>query len=53
MVSAPAAASQVSVVLPDGKTMAFARDITPAEVAAAIGPGLAKAALVAEVNGKQ
>ena len=51
--SASAAASQVSVVLPDGKTMAFARGTTPAEVAAAIGPGLAKAALVAEVNGKQ
>ena len=51
-VSAPNAAN-VTVTLPDGKAMTFARGVTPAEVAASIGPGLAKAALVAEVDGKQ
>ncbi|HTK80362.1 MAG TPA: threonine--tRNA ligase [Rhizomicrobium sp.] len=51
--SAPAAASNVSVALPDGRTMAFAHGVTPSEIAAAIGPGLAKAALVAEVDGRQ
>jgi threonyl-tRNA synthetase len=33
--------------------MAFAHGVTPSEIAAAIGPGLAKAALVAEVDGRQ
>ncbi|MBI3675760.1 MAG: threonine--tRNA ligase [Proteobacteria bacterium] len=40
------------VTLPDGKAMTFTRGVTPGEVAAAIGPGLAKAALIAEVDGK-
>jgi threonyl-tRNA synthetase len=52
-VSAPASAPKVAITLPDGKVMAFARGVTGAEVAAAIGPGLAKAALIVEVNGKQ
>ncbi|HEY3779217.1 MAG TPA: threonine--tRNA ligase [Rhizomicrobium sp.] len=43
----------VSISLPDGKTMNFPQGVTGAEVAAAIGPGLAKAALAAEVNGRQ
>ncbi|HJW40997.1 MAG TPA: threonine--tRNA ligase [Rhizomicrobium sp.] len=47
------AAPQVHITLPDGKTMAFDRGVTGAEVAAAIGPGLAKAALILEVNGQQ
>src|SRR6201996_694520 len=51
-VSAPASAN-VTVTLPDGKTLTFARGVTPGEIAASIGPGLAKAALVAEVDGKQ
>jgi len=43
----------VTITLPDGKAMNFARGVTGAEVAAAIGPGLAKAALIVEVDGKQ
>ena len=37
--------------LPDGSVRAFERSVTGAELAAAIGPGLAKAALVVEVDG--
>ncbi len=51
--SAPAQVPQIQVTLPDGKAMTFARGTTPGEVAAAIGPGLAKAALAAEVDGKE
>ncbi|HEX4293476.1 MAG TPA: threonine--tRNA ligase [Rhizomicrobium sp.] len=51
--SAPAAAADVTITLPDGKAMTFARGVTGAEIAAAIGPGLAKAALILEVDGKQ
>ena len=43
----------VSISLPDGKTLSFPSGVTGAEVAAAIGPGLAKAALAAEVDGRQ
>jgi threonyl-tRNA synthetase len=43
----------VNITLPDGKTMTLARGVTGAEVAASIGPGLAKAALAVEVNGRQ
>jgi len=50
-VSAPLSAPNVSITLPDGKTMTFARGVTGAEIAAAIGPGLAKAALAVEVDG--
>jgi threonyl-tRNA synthetase len=46
-------APRVTIALPDGKTLTFARGVTGAEVAAAIGPGLAKAALALEVNGQQ
>jgi threonyl-tRNA synthetase len=42
----------VTITLPDGKAMTLTRGITGAEVAAAIGPGLAKAALAVEVNGQ-
>ena len=49
--SAPASA-HVTVTLPDGKAMTLPRGSTGADVAAAIGPGLAKAALAVEVNGK-
>ena len=51
--SAPATSSQIIVTLPDGKTMTFARGATGAEIAAAIGPGLAKAALILEVDGQE
>jgi len=52
-VSAPHSASSVSVTLPDGKSMTFAHGATGADIAAAIGPGLAKAALAVEVNGQE
>ena len=45
------AASQVTITLPDGKATLHAQGVTGAEIAAGIGPGLAKAALVIEVNG--
>ncbi|MBU6442898.1 MAG: threonine--tRNA ligase [Alphaproteobacteria bacterium] len=43
----------MTITLPDGKAMTFARGVTGADVAAAIGPGLAKAALAVEVDGQQ
>jgi len=45
------AASQVTITLPDGKALSHAQGVTGAKIAAAIGPGLAKAALVIEVDG--
>lgn len=41
----------VSITLPDGSVRSFERPVTVAEVAAAIGPGLAKAALAGRVDG--
>jgi threonyl-tRNA synthetase len=52
-VSAAEAAPHVNITLPDGKVLTFARGVTGAEVAAKIGPGLAKAALIVVVNGKE
>jgi threonyl-tRNA synthetase len=43
----------VNITLPDGKVLNFTRGVTGADVAAAIGPGLAKAALAVEVDGKE
>ena len=40
------------IALPDGSVREVAAGSTPADVAAAIGPGLAKAALAARVNGE-
>ena len=51
--SAPASAANVTITLPDGKTMTFPRGVTGGEIAAAIGPGLAKAALILEVDGEE
>jgi threonyl-tRNA synthetase len=48
-----AAPAQITITLPDGKTMQFAKGRTGAEIALAIGPGLAKAALILEVDGKE
>ena len=48
-----AAPEQVTVTLPDGKAMTFTRGVTGGEIAAAIGPGLAKAALIIMVDGKE
>ncbi|BAK64821.1 MULTISPECIES: threonine--tRNA ligase [Sphingobium] len=42
----------VKITLPDGSQREVARGTTPAEIAAAIGPGLAKAALAARVDGE-
>ncbi|MFN4281643.1 MAG: threonine--tRNA ligase [Alphaproteobacteria bacterium] len=42
----------VAITLPDGKSLSFDGPVTPADVAAKIGPGLAKAALAAKVDGK-
>jgi threonyl-tRNA synthetase len=41
------------MTLPDGKALTFASGVTGGEIAAAIGPGLAKAALVIMVNGQE
>ncbi|HEV2650572.1 MAG TPA: threonine--tRNA ligase [Rhizomicrobium sp.] len=46
-------ASPIHVTLPDGNTLEFKKGITGQEIAASIGPGLAKAALIAEVDGKE
>jgi threonyl-tRNA synthetase len=43
----------VTLTLPDGKALTFAKGVTGSEVAAAIGPGLAKAALILELDGKE
>lgn len=43
----------VSVRLPDGSVKEFNRSVTPFDVASDIGPGLAKAAIAAEVDGQQ
>ena len=42
----------VNVKLPDGSVRSFDKPVAVAEVAAAIGPGLAKAALAGKVDGK-
>ena len=42
----------INIKLPDGSVRSFETAVTVAEVAASIGPGLAKAALAGSVNGK-
>jgi len=42
----------LQITLPDGSLREVARGTTPADIAAAIGPGLAKAALAARVDGE-
>ena len=42
----------VNVTLPDGSVRSFEGPVSVAEVAASIGPGLAKAALAGKVNGR-
>jgi threonyl-tRNA synthetase len=42
----------ISITLPDGSSREVAPGTTPADIAAAIGPGLAKAALAARVDGE-
>jgi len=48
-----AAPEQVTMTLPDGKAMTFAKGVTGSEIAAAIGPGLAKAALIIMIDGQE
>ncbi len=48
-----AAPAQVTVTLPDGKALTFPKGVTGGEIAAAIGPGLAKAALIIMVDGQE
>jgi threonyl-tRNA synthetase len=43
----------LTVILPDGSRKQFDRPVSAYDVASEIGPGLAKAALLAEVDGKQ
>ena len=45
------AAPNIDIKLPDGSTRNFPRGVTGGEIAAAIGPGLAKSALAAKVDG--
>src|ERR1700686_2699203 len=42
----------LGLTLPDGKRLEFARPVTGADIAAAIGPGLAKAAIAVRVDDK-
>lgn len=51
MSAAKAQAKEVQITLSDGSVKRFASGITPAEIAAAIGPGLARAALAAKIDG--
>ncbi len=42
----------IQITLPDASKREFTHDVTVAEIAASIGPGLAKAALAGKVNGR-
>src|SRR5215469_2028214 len=42
----------IVVTLPDGKILTFASPVSGADMAAAIGPGLAKAAIAIRVDGR-
>jgi threonyl-tRNA synthetase len=44
--------AQIAITLPDGSVRQFARGVTGGEVAAAIGPGLAKAAIAVKLDGE-
>jgi threonyl-tRNA synthetase len=48
----PSAASPVAVTLPDGSRREFPGPVSGAAIAAAIGPGLAKAAIAMTIGGK-
>ena len=43
----------VAITLPDGSVRRYDKPVTGAEVAADIGPGLAKAALAVKINGDE
>src|SRR5262249_4793360 len=42
----------ITATLPDGKRLEFGGQVTGREIAAAIGPGLAKAAIAVRVDGR-
>ncbi|HPB31186.1 MAG TPA: threonine--tRNA ligase [Candidatus Sumerlaeota bacterium] len=42
----------IKITFPDGKIQEYASGVTPAEIAAQIGPGLARAALAASLDGQ-
>jgi threonyl-tRNA synthetase len=42
----------LKVTLPDGSVREYSDSVTPLEVAQQIGPGLAKAAIAAEIDGR-
>jgi len=46
-----ASASAIAITLPDGKVRQFPGPVTGGEIAAAIGPGLAKAAVAIKLDG--
>ena len=48
----PTMTQHFRITLPDGSVREVAEGTTPADIAAAIGPGLARAALAAKVNGE-
>jgi threonyl-tRNA synthetase len=50
--SAPASNAPIAITLPDGKVLTHTAGVTGADIAAGIGPGLAKAALAIEVDGR-
>jgi threonyl-tRNA synthetase len=52
MAAMEAATQKIRLTLPDGKPLELPADATGADVAAAIGPGLAKAALAIRVGGE-
>ena len=52
MASEPVAPDSIRVTLPDGKVLTLPAGSSPQDVAQAIGPGLAKAALSAQVDGE-
>src|SRR4029079_17054318 len=43
----------LTVILPDGSRKQFDRPVSPFDVASEIGPGLAKAAILADIDGRQ
>ena len=45
-------ARMVTITLPDGSIKEYENAVTPGQVAADIGPGLAKAAMAADVDGQ-
>ena len=49
----PAAPAPVTVTLPDGSRREFPGPVSGADIAAAIGPGLARAAIAVTIDGRQ